>query len=75
MKLTNTYKLDLKTSLATRIAEELKARGLTQVAAAELIGADQPRISALVNLRLDKFSVDMLLDFAVALGIRIRVRL
>ena len=67
-------KHDLKLSLAQRIAEEMKDRRMSQTATATLIGISQPRVSDIVNLRLDRFSVDSLLDVALGLGVLVRVR-
>lgn len=36
--------------------------------AAHLLGVPQPKVSALVNYRLDGLSVEKLMDFIVALG-------
>jgi predicted XRE-type DNA-binding protein len=57
-----------KTRLALAINRILKEQGLKQVDAAALLGVPQPKVSALVNYRLDGFSVEKLMDFAVALG-------
>jgi predicted XRE-type DNA-binding protein len=42
-------------------------RHLTQAAAAELLGISQPKVSALVNYKLDGFSVERLMTFLTAL--------
>lgn len=57
-----------KTRLALAINRIIKDQGLKQVDAARLLGVPQPKVSALVNYRLDGFSVEKLMDFAVALG-------
>lgn len=57
-----------KTRLALAINRLLKERGLKQVAAAELLGIPQPRVSALVNYRLDGISLEKLMECLVALG-------
>lgn len=51
-------------------------RRLAQGAAAELLGVNQPKISALVNYKLDGFSVDRLMTFLTALdqGVQIVIR-
>lgn len=56
-----------KTRLAMSINDLLKARKLRQVAAAEILGIPQPKISALVRYRLDGFSVERLMSFLTAL--------
>ena len=57
-------KADLAIEISTVIAE----RGLTQAEAAELMGVDQPKVSALVRGRLDGFSMERLYRFLNALG-------
>ena len=56
-----------KAMLARQIAAIVKARGLTQAAAAELLGIDQPKVSAVLRGRLGGFSVDRLLRFLTRL--------
>ncbi len=57
-----------KTRLALAINRIIKDQGLKQIDAAHLLGVPQPKVSALVNYRLDGFSVEKLMDFIVALG-------
>jgi predicted XRE-type DNA-binding protein len=57
-----------KTRLALAINRIIKEQHLKQVDAARLLGVPQPKVSALVNYRLDGFSVEKLMDFIVALG-------
>ncbi|WP_375505407.1 helix-turn-helix domain-containing protein [uncultured Nostoc sp.] len=53
----------VKAELACKISEAITSRKLTQVQAAELLGIDQPKISALVRGRLSGFSIDRLFQF------------
>lgn len=57
-----------KTRLAVALNRIVKDRGLRQAEAARLLGIPQPKVSALVNYRLDGFSVEKLMEFIVALG-------
>jgi predicted XRE-type DNA-binding protein len=57
-----------KAELAARIAEIIARRKLTQAAAGELLGVDQPKVSALLRGRLTGFSTDRLLKFITSLG-------
>jgi predicted XRE-type DNA-binding protein len=57
-----------KTRLAMTINRIIKEQRLKQVDAAQLLGVPQPKVSALVNYRLDGFSIEKLMDFIVALG-------
>jgi predicted XRE-type DNA-binding protein len=57
-----------KAQLASHIRRILKRRRLTQAAAAELMGIDQPKVSALLNGRLANFSSERLMRLLTALG-------
>ncbi|MGA9475232.1 MAG: helix-turn-helix transcriptional regulator [Terriglobales bacterium] len=56
-----------KVRLALAIRQIIQARRLSQSAAAQLLDVNQPKISALVNYRLDGFSVERLMHFLNAL--------
>jgi predicted XRE-type DNA-binding protein len=56
-----------KVRLAVAIKQILQARRLSQTAAARLLEINQPKISALVNYRLEGFSVERLMHFLNAL--------
>jgi predicted XRE-type DNA-binding protein len=53
--------------LAVAINRIMEARHLSQTAAARLLRINQPKISALVNYRLEGFSVERLMNFLNAL--------
>jgi predicted XRE-type DNA-binding protein len=57
-----------KAQLASQLRVILRRRRLTQAAAAELMGIDQPKVSALVNGRLANFSSERLMRLITALG-------
>jgi predicted XRE-type DNA-binding protein len=57
-----------KAQLASHIRQVIKRRRLTQVAAAALMGIDQPKVSALLNGRLVNFSSDRLMRLLTTLG-------
>jgi predicted XRE-type DNA-binding protein len=57
-----------KAQLAAEIRQVIKRRRLTQVAAASLMGIDQPKVSALLNGRLGNFSSERLMRLLTALG-------
>lgn len=54
--------------LAQQIAEIIERKELSQTDAAELMGLDQPKVSALVRGRLSGFSTDRLLRCLMSLG-------
>jgi predicted XRE-type DNA-binding protein len=56
-----------KAELARRIGHILKRRRLSQAQAADVLGIDQPKVSALLRGRLSGFSTDRLLRFLNAL--------
>jgi len=56
-----------KASLALEIERTIRKRGLSQAAAAQALGIDQPKVSALRNGRLNGFSVERLIRFLNAL--------
>jgi len=57
-----------KVHLALAINKILTQRRVPQVEAARQLGINQPKISALVNYRLEGFSVERLMQFLNALG-------
>jgi predicted XRE-type DNA-binding protein len=57
-----------KAQLASRIREIVRQQRLTQVAAAALMGIDQPKVSALLNGRLTSFSSERLMRLLTKLG-------
>jgi predicted XRE-type DNA-binding protein len=57
-----------KAQLASHIRQIIKRRRLTQVAAASLMGIDQPKVSALLNGRLANFSSGRLMRLLTTLG-------
>jgi len=58
----------IKVQLASYICQTVNRRQLTQAAAAELTGIDQPKVSALLNGRLANFSSERLMRLLTALG-------
>src|SRR5271170_4600046 len=57
-----------KAQLASHIRHVIKRQRLTQVAAAALMGIDQPKVSALLHGRLANFSSERLMRLLTALG-------
>ena len=62
-----------KAELAHKIGVVIRERGLTQVQAAELLGIDQPKISALIRGHLSGFSIDRLMRLLLLLGQDIKI--
>jgi predicted XRE-type DNA-binding protein len=57
-----------KAELAIRVAGVIRARRLTQVSAARILGIDQPKISRLLRGQLSGFSTERLMQFLTLLG-------
>jgi predicted XRE-type DNA-binding protein len=66
--LPNPEEMLVKAELASKIGEIIAARNLTQMDAAEILGIDQPKVSALIRGRLTGFSTERLFRFLNALG-------
>ncbi len=62
-----------KAELVRRIRDIIADRGLTQAKAAELLGLDQPKVSALVRGRVEGYSLDRLFRFLNALGQQVEI--
>lgn len=66
---------ELKARLASRIYDELAARGWTQTKAAEELGLGQPDISRLTRGMLKGFSSERLMSLLVALNYSVSIRI
>ena len=58
----------IKAGLVVKIARIIEQRELAQAAAAELLGIDQPKVSAMLSGQFRGYSVERLMRFLVALG-------
>ena len=65
----------LKTKLATKIAQLVEKKGLTQAQTAERISLDQPKVSRLLRGQLSGFSADRLFAILNRLGHSVEVRI
>jgi predicted XRE-type DNA-binding protein len=65
----------LKVELALEVNRVLEQRKLTQARAAELLGIAQPHVSDLVRYRLNRFSVERLMQFLTQLGKDVEIRI
>jgi predicted XRE-type DNA-binding protein len=73
LRITNPEQYLAKSELAAKILKIVQQRGLTQAATGKLLGINQPKVSALLNGRLDGFSADRLFRFLNALGCDVRI--
>jgi len=63
--------LRIRADLMIEITQLIAARGLTQTAAAALLGVSQPRISDLVHGKIERFSIDTLIEMLGRAGVSI----
>ena len=64
----------IRRELMEAITADIRARGWTQAHAARVVGITAPRMSNLTGSRLEKFSLDALVNIAEPLGIGVEVR-
>ena len=57
-----------KAELSAKIIAEIQRRRLTQSQAAEILGIDQPKVSALKQGKLSGFSIERLMKLLLRLG-------
>lgn len=62
-----------KAKLVQQIRDLIAGRKLTQAKAAELLGLDQPKVSALVRGRTDGYTIDRLFKFLNLLGQHVEI--
>ena len=58
----------IKAGLVVKIDRTIRQRHLTQAAAAQLMGIDQPKVSAILAGQFRGYSVERLMRFLVVLG-------
>ena len=61
--------------LAYAINKIIEKRSLNQSMAAEILGVNQPKISALLNYKLEGFSIERLMTFLTALDRDVEIRI
>jgi predicted XRE-type DNA-binding protein len=67
--------LTARSGLMIQIAEIVKKSGWTQTEAAKRCGVTQPRINELLRGRIDRFSLDALVNIATALGRKVSLHI
>jgi predicted XRE-type DNA-binding protein len=66
--------MKLRAALMMALEEHIKRQGWTQGEAARRLGVTQPRVSDLVRGKIDLFSLDALVNMAVAAGLHVDLR-
>jgi len=65
----------LRSDLMIAVQEAVTAWGITQAEAAKRLSVTQPRLNDLVRGRIDKFSLDALVDLAARAGLTLRMEI
>ena len=65
--------LKVRADLMIELSKLIKAKKLTQARAAKLLGVTQPRVSDLVRGKIDRFSVDSLIQMLGRAGVRVEI--
>jgi predicted XRE-type DNA-binding protein len=66
--------LQLRSELMTRVERFVKRSGVTQTEAARALGITQPRLNDLLPGKIDKFSLDALVNMLGRAGMRVELR-
>lgn len=66
--------LKIRTDLLITLREYVRSQGWRQVEIGEKLGIAQSRVSYLMNVRSDKFSIDMLVNMLTTLGFEVDLR-
>jgi len=67
--------LTARSEIMMQITDIIKKGGWTQAEAARRCGVTQPRINDLLRGRINRFSLDALVNIATALGRKVRITL
>lgn len=67
--------LKIRSTLMAAIKRIILDRGLKQTVAADLFGTTQPRISELMNGRIDEFTIDSLVNMLAHAGVHPEIRI
>jgi predicted XRE-type DNA-binding protein len=65
----------IRSDLMAALQRQMLERGLTRVQAAKLFGVSQPRISDLKRDKIDRFTIDTLINMLAHAGLRVRLKI
>jgi len=75
MGLPDAAELQTKARLCAAITQIVVREKMTQAEVAEKLGINQPKVSALLNYKLEGFSVERLMHFLVFLGLDVEIHI
>lgn len=67
--------LKLRSELMMEVSEYVKQSGLTQTQAAEKLGLTQPRLNDVLKGRIEKCTVDRLVNMLAAVGYQVNLKI
>ncbi len=67
--------LKLRSKLMMAIAERVAEKGLNQTEAAQRLNITQPRVSALLQGKIEEFRLDSLVNLAHKLGLQVSIKI
>ncbi len=65
--------MTMRSNLLMALQQKVEGWGVTQADAARRLGVTQPRLNDLLRGKINKFSLDMLLNLAIRAGISVRL--
>lgn len=65
--------MKLRSGLMIALTEHIRDSGLSQAQAARVLGVTQPRVSDLMRGKINLFSLDALVNIAVAAGLHVEL--
>ena len=63
----------MRTKLMSTVDDVITERQLTQAQAARLFGVSQPRVSDVIRGRIERFTIDALVDMLAKAGVRLDI--
>ncbi len=66
-------KMTMRSNLLIALEQKVKSWEVTQAEAARRLGVTQPRLNDLLRGKIDKFSLDKLINLAIHAGISVRL--
>ena len=67
--------LRIKSELMVRVEKYIQENELIQKEAAEILGVSQPRVSDLVRGKIDRVTIDMLINMLSRVGIKVNIKI
>ena len=69
-----TARMKVRSAFMITLHDAIEKMGMTQAAAAKKLGITQPRLNDLLRGRINRFSLDALVDLTARVGLEIRIK-